>query len=212
MFDSESYLDPYRKAVSEHGDEFGATLWKSPEAQVTRFDVLLDMVGPERVNGKVVIDLGCGRGDLPLHMQARGMRPARYIGVDAIPELAAIAEERTNAVAFEREFAVVDVIRSPGELQAFGADTTLASGTLNAMERDTAGLAIDAMVGASREAVAFNFLTSRVPEARRGEDTGPANRFDPLWILDRAMAHSPLVSFRQDHLSGHDAAVALLLG
>ena len=212
MADHESYLDPYRKAVSDHGDDFAATLWNSPKAQVTRFDVLLEMIGPERVHGKVVIDLGCGRGDLPLHLEARGIRPAKYIGVDAIPELATIADERTNGVSFDREFAVIDVIRAPQELLSFGADTTLASGTLNAMDLDIAGAAIGSMVRASREAVAFNFLTSRVPEARLNEDTGPANRFDPLWIMDLVLGFSPLVSFRQDHLSGHDAAVAVLLG
>ncbi|MCH2163001.1 MAG: class I SAM-dependent methyltransferase, partial [Phycisphaerales bacterium] len=153
-----------------------------------------------------------GRGDLPLFLESRGIRPRRYIGVDALPELVAISRERTASLPLAMEFAEIDAVRSPEKLAALGADVCLASGTLNAMPAEAASDAITAMVKASREAVGFNFLTTRVPEVRQGEDTGPANRFDPLQMLDMAFAHSSLVSFRQDHLNGHDGAVVIILG
>ena len=34
------YLTPYRDAVRDLGPSFGSLLWKNPEAQARRFDVL----------------------------------------------------------------------------------------------------------------------------------------------------------------------------
>ena len=65
MTEDPGYLNPYRKAFAEHGDDFAATLWKSRDAQRCRFEVMIEMLGRDRLAGSVVVDVGCGRGSYP---------------------------------------------------------------------------------------------------------------------------------------------------
>src|SRR5207244_3330176 len=92
----QSYLEPYRKAASLHGEQFGSLLWASPRTQAARFDAICRLA---QMRGKKVLDVGCGRGDLMDFMISREMAPAEYVGIEAVDELvgAAMRKKWLNA-------------------------------------------------------------------------------------------------------------------
>jgi magnesium-protoporphyrin O-methyltransferase len=67
---------------------------KETTAGITR--ALLDGLGPSRLRGRTVLDLGCGTGDLALATLARGATHATGIdlGSGAVEEARALARER----------------------------------------------------------------------------------------------------------------------
>lgn len=76
-------------------DRFGTTPrgadWNSPEAQNTRFDQLLKVLGsPEPFS---LLDYGCGYGALAGYVIDKGLPLRSYIGYDLLPD--AIAQART---------------------------------------------------------------------------------------------------------------------
>lgn len=211
MSADESYLNPYRDAVERHGGDFAATLWKSPEAQQKRFQTLIEMLGPERFSGTCVVDVGCGRGDFALELDRLGVHPRSYIGIEAVEEIANIARKRIETLPFDTEISLCDVVSEPTRLLELEADTIVASGTLNTMPLEVAEKVIRSIIAAAGGSVGFNFLTARTSEARQEEDTSPAQRFDPIPMLQIALDASPLVAFRQEYLLGHDATIVLFL-
>lgn len=199
-------IEPYRRAVEQAGSGFAATLWASERTQQLRFDVLVDLVGPESFEGAVVLDLGCGDGALAARLLERNLRYGRYIGVDGVRAQveAGAARELPDA-----DFACRDLLDSPGSLGQWGADIAVVSGTLNTMRQDQALTFVTAAFGAVNRALAFNFLSDRPAPARRDAPLGPAIRHDVVRWLDDVLELTPLVALRQDHLDGHDAAVVL---
>ena len=210
----ESYLNPYREAALRHGGDFAATLWKSPEAQQKRFQTLIEMLGPERCSGTCVVDVGCGRGDFALELARLSVHPRRYIGIEGVEEIAKIAQKRVENLPFPAEISLCDVVSEPTRLRELEPDTIIASGTLNTMPKDVAEDVVRSIIAAAASgggAVGFNFLTARTTEARQEEDASPAQRFDPISMLQIALDASPQVAFRQDYLLGHDATIVLFL-
>ena len=199
-------LEPYRDAEKVHGSGFETTLWASEKTQRLRFDVLIGMVGPESIRDKVLIDLGCGDGALAAHLADVGLKPRRYIGVDGLLAQARAGEERGYEWA---DFVCSDLLTSAAALGRFGADVALISGTLNTMTEAQSRLVVSQAFESVRDAVGFNFLSDRPTQARVGSNTGPAIRQNVVSWLDYALGLTPLVSFRQDHLEGHDGAIML---
>ena len=199
-------LEPYRAAEKVHGSGFETTLWASEKTQRLRFDVLIEMVGPDAIRDKVLIDLGCGDGALAAHLVAVGLKPRRYIGVDGLLSQARAGEERgydwTN-------FVCADLVTSADGLGRFGADVALISGTLNTMTEAQSRMLVTRAFESVRDAVGFNFLSDRPTQARVGSNTGPAIRQNVVHWIDFALELTPLVAFRQDHLEGHDGAIML---
>src|SRR6266480_5491725 len=101
--DTEHYLEPYRKAASRHGDQFGSLLWASPRTQAARFDAICRLA---ETRGKKVLDVGCGRGDLMDFMILREIAPAEYVGIEAVDELvgAAMRKGWRNAEIVQCDF------------------------------------------------------------------------------------------------------------
>ncbi len=206
----EPYLAPYRTILDAHGPSFEATGWKSRDMQIARFDVLLGMAD---ATGRVVIDAGSGQGALVDRMIELGVEYGRYIGLDAMPEM---VEQSLARGLPEAEFHTIDFAREPDAFSRFsreaggpGVDIILFSGSLNTMEQADAVASLERAWPIAREAVVFNFLTDRAPAALLMQDPSPANRLDTMALIDWALTKSPLVRFRQDYLSGHDATIAL---
>src|SRR4051794_899899 len=88
-----SYLAPYLRAALNYGDGFGSLLWASPTTQATRFHVIECIC---ELRGRSVLDVGCGRADLLDFLVSRGVKPADYIGIEAVEPLAAAAERKAH--------------------------------------------------------------------------------------------------------------------
>jgi SAM-dependent methyltransferase len=198
-----AYLKPYRDAVDRFGPGFEATLWNSREAQLLRFDVMADLAG---LDGRSVLDVGCGPGDFAARLLERGIAFTDYTGIDAVPEMIGQAERRGLARC---RFRVADAVADPAALAAERADYVCVSGTLNTMEETTARrLVVDAFAAAGR-GVVFNFLSSRAGGQWSARDPAPARRFDPVGWVAAALALSPRVAFTQAYLDGHDATILI---
>lgn len=215
-------LEPYREAIRAHGPSFEATLWASREWQMDRFAVIADMVD---LSGRVIIDAGCALADLAEFLDTARIPYGRYIGLEALPELASAARARRLP---ETEIVEGDFGSDPDALarliREHRAEVVIFSGALNTFEQDAALEVLDraheALFGAGGtgrgerrgeaggEALVFNFLSSR--NHRSPGPPSPAKRFDPVAVLDWALERTPNVRFRQDYFDGHDATVAML--
>jgi SAM-dependent methyltransferase len=149
----QSYLQPYLRAARQFGAGFSALLWASPKTQRARFDAIRRAYGPE---DKSVLDAGCGRADYMEFLLARDVRPADYIGLEAVETLADAAEAKNfpNSRIVRGDF-----VREPAKLFV-GADVIVFSGSLNTMDEGTFYEILRRAYDATAEAVVFNFLSS----------------------------------------------------
>ncbi len=130
--DSRDPLTPYRRAAARHGGGFQSLLWADAESQRVRFDALRRAV--ERTFGGRniwptlrLLDAGCGRADFADHLAAADCRPGSYVGIEAVPALAAAA--RAKGV----EVIEADFLARPAAFADAGADVICFSGSLNTM-------------------------------------------------------------------------------
>ena len=199
------YLKPYREAVKQFGPCFSATLWMSKEAQRLRFDVMIGLADFEEC---IVLDAGCGMGDMAEQLLKREVKFKKYIGVDAMEELIAEARKRNLPRC---EFHAADLVHDHRVLREFAPDWVCISGTLNTMEENLAReLVSDAFDAANPGGgVVFNFLSDRAEPQWLSRDIGPSRRFNTVQWIDWALSKTSLVSFTQDYLEGHDATVVM---
>ena len=217
------YLEPYEKATREMGAGFESQLWMSKDAQRTRFEVLTQ-VG--RFKDRVVADLGCGVGDLPiyLHEHASDQFPKSYIGIEGVEAMAEHARSRIVEAGVERTiFDVADFVADdslPDMLvNDAGAEVFVFSGSLNTLSMHQAMDVLDGFWYALRAAktdersgtLIFNFLSDRHDE-NRTPASAPAVRFDPADMLDWALKRTPIVQMRHEYLKGHDATIVMDIG
>src|SRR5436190_7810971 len=148
-----TYLQPYARAVKRHGADFRALLWASRRTQEQRFEGLVHLCDP---SGLAVLDLGCGRADLLEFLIDRDLRPKRYVGIEAVAELARAAEAKRPANA---RIIRADFVRDPGTIQV-GADVIFCSGAFNTIDNDAFYRAIENAFAAARQTLVFNFLSS----------------------------------------------------
>lgn len=202
------YLEPYREAVRAHGPGFEALLWRSQEYQVKRFQILAEACRP---TGRVLADLGAGRGDLLEYLQAVDQAPSGYVGVEGISELVEPAQKRFS----DSSWVIADFVSDKGLfdrlVREFGVSVVVFSGSLNTLDERTAMVVLDrawdALHRLDGAVLAFNFLSSA--GRKRRESTGPANRFHSGNVFKWAQRASGHMLFRQDYLGPHDATVAL---
>ncbi len=217
------YLAPYREVVRRIGPRFEALLWNSPDTQLARFEAIASMID---LTGRIVVDAGCGRGDLGKFLHEAGVQYGRYVGLDAVTELLEVARGLglPDAIFVEGDF-VADAgiferpaVRaaeagqqdpSPEAARRGRADVIVFSGSLNTLPQPRAQLVLERAWDACAEALVFNFLSNRNLRPRN-EEIGPARRFDTLRLVDWALNRTPMVQFRQDYLKGNDATIVML--
>lgn len=147
------YLVPYLKAAERHGGGFGSLLWASPETQSARFAALCRICD---FSGVSVLDAGCGRADLLDFLLARGVVPSRYVGLEAVPELAAVAEAKPH------DFVQIirgDFVEDRALLDA-DAEVIVFSGSLNTLDRRAFYRTLASAFAVAGRDVVFNFLCS----------------------------------------------------
>jgi SAM-dependent methyltransferase len=199
------YLDPYRDAVDKFGPSFEATLWANENFQTIRFQVFCSLFD---FTDATIIDAGAGDGALARYLHEQGIRFRRYVGLEAMPEMVDRGNELAPANASN---VIADFAADPGSFLIDGEAPMVIvfSGSLNTFTERLAVETLEHAWEAARGSVLFNFLSARTPKARASDDTGPANRFDPLALLDWALTKTPSVAFRQDYLKGHDATIGM---
>lgn len=196
--DDPTYLLPYRRAALEHGGGFGSLLWASPATQAVRFDALRRAVP---FAGRTLCDVGCGRADLLDHLLARGEGPLDYVGIEAVPELAAVVERKRRAnVRVVRG----DFVRQPVKLFV-GAEIVAFSGSLNTVDDGPFYETIRRAFDATAWALAFNFLSA--PTLAGAEHL----RWRPRHDVERFVATLGALEVRviDDYLDG-DCTIAAL--
>jgi len=148
-----AYLQPYLDAVGRHGARFESLLWANPSAQAARFAAIVRW---SELEGRVVLDAGCGRADFLEYLHGRGIEPAKYIGIEAVEELAAAAERKNLPRA-----AIVrgDFINEPMILNR-RADVIVFSGSLNTLSSDDFYQTLRLGWEYTESELAFNFLCS----------------------------------------------------
>jgi SAM-dependent methyltransferase len=90
-------IDRYTSRLETFGPTIDALASGSAERQETRFNVLSD-IGD--LNGRTVLDLGCGLGDFYAFLQRRKIS-ARYTGYDIVPGFIKHAEQKYRDADFE---------------------------------------------------------------------------------------------------------------
>lgn len=207
------YLHPYHQAVRRHGASFHATLWASRESQRARFRVLTEMMS---LAGRSIVDAGCAIGDFAAYLAEHNILYGHYTGLDAVPELLAEARARDLPRA---TFLDIDFVADEAAFTRFDAppDVIAFSGSLNTLEQDHAAAILERAWPAAGHALLFNFLSARDGRPPLRDELkdltappDPAQRFDPIDLLDWALTKTPNVRFRQDYLKGHDATIAML--
>lgn len=186
-----AYLRPYLSAVDRYGAGFGSLLWASPRTQAVRFRALLAAAD---VRGRVVLDVGCGRGDLFDHMLRDRVYPKRYVGFDAVEPLVAAAEAKGRAGC---TFVRGDFVADPDALAAVGADVVLVSGSFNTLDEAGFYAAVTAAYAAAGRSLAFNFLSST-----RLSGAPHLTWHAPQTVLAFARSLSPHVHLWDDYLPG----------
>ena len=125
MTKSQRIRHHYLPRIDGGRENYDVVDWTSAEAQQIRFAVLADNVP---LDGRTLLDVGCGLGDLWVYLKARGIS-ADYCGVDLLAEMTASAGEQ-NAGA---RFICGDIFDPGGSAIGSGGrfDVVFCSGMLN---------------------------------------------------------------------------------
>ncbi|NER02932.1 MAG: hypothetical protein F6K17_10005, partial [Okeania sp. SIO3C4] len=183
------------------------TLWMSKPKQLGRFDVFIQEID---LAGRTIVDAGAGLADLAAYLIEQGIEYERCIaleGVQAMAEQAALRNFLRTRVEHVDFAAHADVYeRINDEERAAGGQpigVILFSGSLNTFQQEHALQQVQRAWDVASHAVGFNFLSTR-HHKRNPVNPAPAVRFDPVHILDWALARTPAALVRQDYFEGHD--------
>ena len=181
----ERYLASYKK----FGVGPKALRFRSRVAQEVRF---LNLVADVDIEGKSVLDIGCGFGDIIPFISAKA-KHFEYTGIDLVSEFIEIARKKHP----EHEFIIGDYFGKPLQ-EKF--DIVLTSGTLNSnveYPMDCREKAIKIMFDHAKEAVVFNMAGSYPqPTNKEKYKVWYANSLE---ILKFCLSLSPKVIFRHHY-------------
>ena len=107
------------------------------------------------------MDVGCGRADFLEYLVDVEARPADYIGMEMVPQLANAARKRAKEFRHRVPAMILraDFVREPARMFV-GADIIAFSGSLNTLDRKTFYSTLKRAYEAAAEAIVFNFLCS----------------------------------------------------
>lgn len=155
LIERATVLHYHRHRLATHGAGTAEALgWRGADSQQRRFEVVAAAVDAE---GRDVLDLGCGTGDLLAFLRQR-TRTLRYLGIDQQPEFVDAARLRFAGVP-DAAFALAyfDAATLPR------ADIVVASGALGYRTADPLWLfnTVARMWLAARDCLVFNVLDAR---------------------------------------------------
>jgi len=151
LIEKATILHYHRHRIQEFSDTVKSLGWKAEESQLKRFEVLSRVAD---LNGRSIMDIGCGRGDLKGFLDRR-VSGIAYIGIDQMPEFIEEAGARhghlPNTHFYQTDF-------STAELPM--VDYVIASGALGYRCENRAYYSevIAKMYASASRALAFNML------------------------------------------------------
>lgn len=158
--DNLASVNDYGEALGKHGESPRALHWTSYKSQAIRFRALVKDLD---IEGKTILDAGCGMGDLIPFLYAKSTN-FTYLGVDRQPEFIEIASRRYEGENFK--------VFDPFKKTAGSFDIVISSGVMNANMPDWLGIRkqmIASLFGQTAEVLTFNMAGGLEPPAPRGK-------------------------------------------
>lgn len=180
----------YDKNLLMHGDRPEALRW-SPKGQHARYCLMLEIA--ESLNGKRILDYGCGKGDFYGFLKERNIH-VNYTGTDINPRLIELARRKYPECAFR----VFDIEEEPLK-EAFhyiflcGVFNNSVEGVM-----DTFKNVLSRLFRHAREALAVNALSSHAPD--KAVELNYACPEDLLAFVIKNL--TPYVALRHDRVPG----------
>ncbi len=115
----------YISAIQKYGISAKGVNWTSTDTQRVRFKTILAML-PSNLSQFTIIDAGCGFGDFYIYLEKRDKIPKKYIGIDSLPDMHAIASAITGC-----EIIIADITKD----EIPDADYLICSGAMNILEK-----------------------------------------------------------------------------
>lgn len=179
----EKIEEHYRRLFQLYGDSYKSAQWSDRLTQNKRFKVLCDI---ENLNGKKILDFGCGTGDLATFLKEENIN-VQYTGVDLVDELLECARKKHPEFSF-------------GKLEQFEDqkfDYILISGVFNNKIDDNRKFYENTLKKLSNQAnkgIAFNLLSNYV-------DYYDENLFyeNPENVFKYAKTLTPYVMIRNEY-------------
>ncbi len=158
LIEKATIIHYHRHRIEEFSGSVKSLGWKEGKSQLKRFEVIAQIAD---LSGCSILDLGCGRGDLKIFLDAR-FSEISYVGVDQMPEFIVEASERyghlPNTSFYQTDFSVAELPK---------VDYVIASGALGYRCENAVFYkeAIAKMYASAECALAFNMLdVSTFPE------------------------------------------------
>ena len=184
----EYVLSFFSRTLRIYGDRPEALRW-TPEGQRLRFRCLLDIAGD--INGKKILDFGCGKGDFYHFLRERGTT-VEYHGYDINENLIALARKKFP----ECNFRVFDIDR---DILSEDFDYIFLCGVFNLKVQgldDTVKTVLQNLFRRCRIAMAYNALSAH----KSGKDYELYYHF-PEELFRFAVTHlSPYLALRHDRI------------
>ncbi|MBI4825110.1 MAG: class I SAM-dependent methyltransferase [Nitrospirae bacterium] len=192
-------IDFYKGNVARHGNDIRSVAWGSRESQEKRFLVFSQIADLE---GKKILDVGCGLGDLYTWLKTR-YKTLDYSGVDITPSMITEAQRSHPDINFKVQNINEISISEPLY------DFVFASGIFNrkiegheAFVKET----VKSMFSLCRTGAAFNIL-SRKADFFEDEEYYA----DPGEMMDFCLTLSRKAVLRHDYMP-HDFTIYLYKG
>jgi len=187
----------YTERVETYGLDVRSVDWGSRESQALRFSVLADL---EDLQGRSVLDVGCGTGDLLAWLRAAGLS-VTYTGLDITTAMVDASRARFP----DATFAIGDLHDPPPDL-APEYDVVVASGIFAYRRHDAEAYiasTVSRMFARSRIAAVFNALSAWAVDPDETDTL-----VEPAWALGMCRTITPRLAFRHDYLP-NDFTIAL---
>lgn len=179
----------YEPLMSPGRESYEVVDWASAASQRRRFEVLVSEVPLE---GKALLDVGCGMGDLAAFLAERDI-PTAYTGVDVLEKMIRACRQRFR----DRRFVRADVFADePFPPESF--DVVFCSGVFNLNLGNNLEFlpgALGKLLALSREHVVLNFLHVRSPVKEEQYFF-----YDPQEVLELLRGHPCEVRLLDDYL------------
>jgi SAM-dependent methyltransferase len=159
--------------------------WKTKKAAEQRYGEIVSLVD---FNGKRVLDVGCGFGDI-IPFIRKAAKNFEYTGIDKASEFVKVAKELYP----QQEFIIGDYFLRPLKRRF---DVVIACGSLNSNRKNNLEFrkkAIRILFGHTKEALFFN-MTGRYPQPKTAKRSNVWFA-DPRQILEYCLTLTPKIVF-----------------